>query len=374
MDKEEREQTIARLALSLMSKIPNELLMYLKESGAEAVDLISKPEIVNSMLASRGLLGLHEGDISEGMLKAQHEFQSCLSHSIQILTIWDDGYPYRLLETPDFPRHLFCFGDCDLNEGDFLAIVGTRQCTPYGETFTQRTVMELTPLSDRLVIVSGLAYGIDAAAHKAALQAGTPTVGVLAHGFGTIYPAPHRDLARAIREKGGALLTEYLWGEKPFRKHFLERNRIVAGMSDATLVAESPIKGGAMSTANIAFCLNRTLMALPGRISDEKSSGCNMLISQQKAQLVTAPSDIAHNLGLDKAPDRSVPVIPNLTPELDGEAKLIFETINMEREPIQLDELCQRLQIPVARLTAQLGELEFDGLITRLPGNRFTTY
>lgn len=371
---DKRTLTISRMALGFLNRLPRVALDRLRECDDDTVRLVSEPQALNQALAISGYGAVSEAEIDSAMRLASAEYDKATSHSIDILTTWDEQYPQRLLETPDYPRVLFRYGDCDLNEGSFLAIVGTRRCTVYGDTFTRRTVKELTPMVPRLTIVSGLAFGIDAAAHSSALESGAPTVGVLAHGFGTIYPAQHRDLARGIREHGGCLLTEYIWGERPFRQRFLERNRIVAGLSDAVLVTESAVKGGAMSTANIAFSINRTLMALPGRISDESSGGCNLLIAQQKAQLVTSPADVAHHMGLDLAPTHQLPVLPLLFPQPDGEEKKIYEIISMSREPIQLDDLCARLHMPVARLSALLGEMEFDGLVTRLPGNRYVTY
>lgn len=371
---DERTLTTSRIALGFLKRLPREALDRLRECEEDTIRLVSEPQALNRALAATGCRAVSDTEINSALRIALSEYERASRHSIDILTPWDRNYPRRLLETPDYPTVLFRYGDCDLNDGSFLSIVGTRRCTAYGDTFVRRTVKELSPMVSRLTIISGLAFGIDAAAHASALEAGTPTIGVLAHGFGTIYPAQHRDLARAIREHGGCLLTEYIWGERPYRPRFLERNRIVAGLGDAVLVAESAVKGGAMSTANIAFSINRTLMALPGRISDEESGGCNLLIAQQKAQLVTSPADVAHHMGLDLAPAHQLPVLPLLFPEPEGEGKKIYEIISMSREPIQLDELCARLHMPVARLSALLGEMEFDGLVTRLPGNRYVTY
>lgn len=187
-----------------------------------------------------------------------------------------------------------------------------------------------------------------------------------------IYPAPHRDLARRIVKTGGAIVSEYPFGERPYRQRFLERNRIVAALADVTVVAESDIKGGAMSTANTAFSYSRDVMALPGRTSDLLSSGCNLLIRKEKAHLITCAADLIELTGWQPLDAKIDTRQRNLFPELEGDPKLIYETLRFSREPMQVDRLHALTLIPISRLMSALGEMEFDGIIIRHPGNRYS--
>ncbi len=187
-----------------------------------------------------------------------------------------------------------------------------------------------------------------------------------------IYPSAHRELARRIIRQGGAIVSEYPFDSQPYRQRFLERNRIVAALADVTVVAESDIKGGAMSTANTAFSYSRDVMALPGRVTDKLSSGCNHLIRKEKARIITGAADLVELCGwqpLDFKIDTSQ---RNLFPELEGEPKLIYETLKYEKEPMQTDRLHQLTLIPIARMLALLGEMEFDGIVIRHPGSRYS--
>ena len=294
------------------------------------------------------------------------------THALRGYFLMDSDYPTRLSVADDAPVFLYQLGQTDLDSRHVINVVGTRKPTPYGIEFASNLVAELAAYFPDLVVVSGLAYGIDAAAHRAALEANIATVGVVAHGLNMIYPAAHREFAREIIRKGGSLLTEYPFGESPYRQRFLERNRIVAALSDVTVVVESDLKGGAMSTANTAFSYSRDVMALPGRITDKLSAGCNYLIRKQKAHIITSAADLIELAGwqpLDLKFDTSQ---RNLFPELDGDQHLIYEALRYEREPMQADRLHQLTLIPISRLMSVLGEMEFDGIIIRHPGARFS--
>ena len=253
-----------------------------------------------------------------------------------------------------------------------ISIVGTRKPTPYGLDFCNRFVDELAGYFPDATIVSGLAYGIDAAAHIKALDKDIPTVAVVAHGLNMIYPAAHRNLAKEIIRSGGSILSEYPFDTAPFKPNFLARNRIVAGLSDVTIVVESNVKGGAMSTANFAFLYNRDVMALPGRISDEQSSGCNLLIRKNKAHLIECAADL---MGITGWQPMGISVDTrqrNLFPELDGDSGKIYELLKYNKEPVQMDHLVHATGIATSKLMSLLNELEFDGVIMRHPGNRYS--
>lgn len=331
----------------------------------------SSIDSLNARLDATGRGRLMLEPLLQGLEAAKEQRRYAESHGIQILTPWQEGYPIALLEIPAHPLALFKLGCCDLNCRHSLGVVGTRRCTAYGQGFVKSMVAELGALIPDLCVVSGLAFGIDAAAHKAALDASLPTVGVLAHGLDMVYPAEHRDLARRIVGEGGALVTEYPPATRPFPNRFLARNRIVAGMTPATIVAESPIKGGAMSTAQWAFDHNRDVLALPGRVTDEASAGCNHLIRSGKASLVTGASDIMQALGWETTVKGIRIRQANLFPELTPDQQKVYDLMRYHSDPMPIDILHQKSGIPISTLHSILGDMEFDGVLNRLPGNRY---
>lgn len=350
-----------------------EILQSLESKGISYRDFFSMP--TKELIQKLGIRQEHQFDQSsrdEAMVNAKKEWQQIEAHNIKPLFVLDEDYPQQLAETYEPPIILYKLGDADLNAEHILAVVGTRKPTLYGLDFCNKLVDDLSVYFPEAVVVSGLAYGIDAAAHNKALEKGLPTVAVVAHGLNMIYPAAHRNLAKKILKEGGAILSEYPFGVKPFKANFLARNRIVAGLSDATLVVESNIKGGAMSTANYAFLYNRDVLAVPGRTSDDLSSGCNLLIRKQKAHLIESMADIIETTGWQPLDLPGPSLQRNLFPELDGESSRIYETLKCNREPVQIDQLTHLTGIPIAKLTGLLSELEFEGIIMRHPGNRFS--
>lgn len=307
----------------------------------------------------------------EALFKAKKEAEFMQNHNIVSLSISDDDYPTRLSDIDKAPMTLYCLGDADLDAEKMFSIVGTRHATSYGTRYVANLVENMAPYFPDLVIVSGLALGIDSAAHEAALKAGLPTVAVVAHGLNTIYPAVNRDLARRIISSGGAIISEYPSGVTPYRSRFLERNRIVATLTDAVLVAESAEKGGAMSTAAVASSYGRELIALPGRIGDEMSAGCNRLIRSQKALMAGSAAEMITMLGWQPKTVKMATKQRDLFPELTGKEKSIYDALRFSQEPMPVDALRERTGIPIHELMASLGEMEFDGIIERLPGNRF---
>ena len=249
-----------------------------------------------------------------------------------------------------------------------ISIVGTRNATSRGKDICEKIIGDLATGHPDLVIISGLAYGIDISAHKGALANGLKTVGVLGHGFKTIYPSVHRSTAEAILKNGG-LLTDFMSDALPERNNFLKRNRIIAGLSDATLVVESGIKGGALITAEMANSYNRDVFALPGRPEDQWSQGCNHLIKNNKAALAESAEDIEYFL--DWKPEKSKPPIQKtLFSELSEPEQKIYELVTREGE-LTIDSICRDLDIPVAKLSALLLQMEFKGLLKCFPGNLY---
>lgn len=308
----------------------------------------------------------------EALFRARREYEFMQRHHIRALYLGDDDYPPLLAELTDAPVLLYVLGKAaDLNAPQCLAVVGTRRCTAYGTGFVASMVKDLAAYYPQMAIVSGLAFGIDASGHKAALDNHLSTIACVAHGLDMIYPAQHRDLGRRIIEAGGAIVSEYPTGTRPFQRNFLERNRIIAGLCEVTFVAESEIRGGAMSTANQAFINNREVMALPGRATDKASSGCNHLIRSEKAHLVTCAADVVQLSGWIPDAMSRVPKQKNLFPELEGMARELYDLLKKDAAPVNINDLHQRTGINMKDLIATLTEMEFDGIVSKLPGARY---
>lgn len=324
-------------------------------------------------------LGAQKGfctDLSRDALLelGRREFDFHLSSHTQPIFMEDDFYPFRLLECDDAPVMLYKLGNCDLNSKHVISIVGTRCATAYGLRFTTDLVLGLAERLDNLVIVSGLAYGIDVAAHKAALQAGVPTVGVVAHGLKTIYPANHRDIAARMVKNGGAILTEYTSDAPVHRGNFLARNRIVAGLADITIIVESEEKGGAMVTASIASAYNRDVGAAPGRIYDRYSAGPLKLIVSNRASLIRNADDVVDLMNWQTSQAFNSSPELNFTKaleNLDSEQQKIVEFLRINQKATAND-MVAALGIPYSALSARLMEMEMDDIITALPGSAFT--
>src|SRR5687767_8886978 len=268
---------------------------------------------------------------------AEEEIKFIEKYKINPLFLTDKEYPQRLLNCYDSPTLLFYKGNADLNTSKIIAIIGTRNHTEYGKQQTEKLIKELS--SQNILVVSGMAYGIDAIAHKASLKNDLATVGVLGHGLDQIYPPDHSNLAKDMLKHGGGLLTEFRSNTKPDKHNFPTRNRIVAGMSDATVVIETGEKGGSMITAELANGYNKDVFALPGRVTDNKSAGCNFLIHNNKAMLLTDAEEIIEIMGWEeKSQKAKVKSQKELFIELNKEEKLIVDILN-EKEAVHIDEL-----------------------------------
>ncbi len=301
---------------------------------------------------------------------AEKEAEYVLKNNIRTYFYLDNDYPYRLRQCDDSPVVFFFMGDCDLNSPKILSVVGTRNATTRGREICDKIIGGLALGHPDLIIVSGLAYGIDIASHKAALANNLQTIGVLGHGFKTIYPSIHSSTAKAMVKNGG-LLSDFLSDALPERNNFIKRNRIIAGLSDATLVVESGTKGGALITTDIANSYNRDVFAVPGRPDDQWSSGCNSLIRSNKASLVECSDDIEYFLNWK--PEKSKPPVQRtLFSDLDESEKTIFELLIKEGEQT-IDTICRSLDIPVHKLSSLLLQMEFKGIVKCSPGNVYRT-
>jgi DNA processing protein len=300
------------------------------------------------------------------MEAAEKEAEYVTKNNVKTFFYLDSDYPYRLRQCDDSPVTFYFKGNCDLNSQKIISIVGTRNATPRGKELCEKIITGLAGGHPDLIIASGLAYGIDIASHKAALANNLQTIGVLAHGFKTTYPSVHRSTAGEIVNKGG-LISDFLSDALPERNNFLKRNRIIAGLSDATLVVESGIKGGALITADIAGSYNRDVFAVPGRPEDQWSAGCNSLIKNNKAALIENSNDIEYFLNWETS-GAKMPVQRTLFNELSETEKIIYENLNLNGE-MNIDHLCRIVDIPVYKLSALLLQMEFNGIIKCYPGN-----
>ena len=301
---------------------------------------------------------------------AEKEAEYVTRNNIRTYFYLDNDYPFRLRQCDDSPVVFFFKGNCNLDASKILSVVGTRNATTRGRELCDKIIEGLARGHPDLIIVSGLAYGIDIASHKAALANKLQTIGVLAHGFKTTYPAIHASTAKTMINNGG-LVTDFLSDALPERNNFLKRNRIIAGLSDATLVVESGIKGGALVTADIANSYNRDVFAVPGRPDDQWSAGCNSLIRNNKAFLTECSDDIEYFLNWK--PEKSKPAVQRtLFSDLDDSEKIIFELLSKQGE-LAIDTICRTLDIPVYKLSSLLLQMEFKGLLKCSPGNLYRT-
>ena len=303
--------------------------------------------------------------------RAEEEMKFIQKYKITPLFYLDENYPQRLKHCADSPVMLYYKGQADLNSKRIVSIVGTRNVTLYGKKICNDLVEGLA--DHEVLVVSGLAYGVDICAHKAALTTNLPTVGVLAHGLDKIYPSVHRSTAEKMLSKGG-LLTEFLSKTQPDRENFPKRNRIVAGMADATIVIESKSEGGSLITADIANSYSRDVFAFPGKVDDEHSVGCNQLIKNNKAALIESAADVLRLMGWEKQKKRQNSVqqkslFLNLSPDEE-----IVVTLLRERTTIAIDELCYAAKLNMSKVSLLLLNLELTGVVKSLPGKVYSLH
>jgi len=309
----------------------------------------------------------------EPMKRAEFELKFMQEHQIRAITLNDDDYPQRLRECADAPIILYYKGNADLNQSKIISIVGTRQCTQYGIDLIRRFVSDLRRHCPEMLIVSGLAYGVDINAHRQALAQGYPTVAVLAHGLDHIYPYHHRDTAAQMLNHGG-LLTEFMTQTNADKPNFVRRNRIVAGLSDAVIVIESKSKGGGLITADIAQSYDRAVFAYPGAVGMSCSEGCNNLIRDNVAALISNADDFVRAMGWQDETKRkealSDGIERNLFPDLSPEESSIVKQLQQTND-LQLNILSVKTGIPIGHLTALLFQLEMKGVIKPLAGGMY---
>ena len=315
-------------------------------------------------------------DWSEPLKRAEVELEFCRNNNIRVLCLGDDNYPKRLEDCADAPLVMYYKGNANLNQSRVINIIGTRHCTTYGADFIRRFIHDLKALCPEVLVVSGLAYGVDINAHQQALAVGYETVGVVAHGLDYLYPAAHKDVAREMVNHGG-LLTEFMTCTNADKGNFVRRNRIVAGMSDACILIESAAHGGGMITAGIAFDYGREVFALPGRVGDHFSEGCNNAIRENKAMLLTSVEDFVKAMGWEddalriEAQKRGIErqLFPDLSPEQQRIVNALSET-----NDLQLNQLSVKSGIPIGDITSILFQMEMMGVVKPMAGGNYHLY
>ena len=314
------------------------------------------------------------GKVRASSIKSFSDFKSCEqeikfteNHRINTIFINDDEYPKRLVNCFDGPVLLYFKGNSSLNNSRFISIVGTRANTDYGKTICEQFIDELK--SYNITVISGLAYGIDTIAHKSAIKNDIATIGILAHGLDRIYPHSNKAMAKQMIENGG-LLTEYPSGTNPDKQNFPERNRITAGICDALVVIETGKSGGSLITAEIANSYNKDVFAFPGRIYDAKSEGCNQLIKNNKACLITSAEDLVHLMGWHEKKSSQLSKQKLLFHDLNNEELLLMKILE-EVEETDIDTLTFKSGLSHSSIAVSLLSLEMNGLIKSLPGNRY---
>lgn len=309
-------------------------------------------------------------DISDAMRRAEKELEFDESHRIKPLVFNDDDYPQRLRECEDAPLVVYYRGTADLNKQRIISVVGTRHCTVYGQEIISKFISQLKELCPDVLVVSGLAYGVDIQAHRNALKNGFETVGVLAHGLDYLYPTAHRDTATEILKQGG-LLTEFMTSTNADKINFVRRNRIIAGTADATIVVESAAHGGGLITADIANSYGREVFAFPGNIGMPYSEGCNNLIRDNKAALITSAEDFVKTMGweqdakLKKAREKGIE--RQMFPELTDDETRIVNTLQHTND-LQANIISVKCGLPISTVASTLFNLELKGIVRLYAG------
>lgn len=298
---------------------------------------------------------------------AEAELKFIQDNNISLLHYQDENYPNRLKHCMDSPVLMFASGNMNLNNRKIISIVGTREITSYGTEFCKKLIEDLAPLNP--IIVSGFAYGVDIVAHKAAMDYNLQTVGVIAHGLNQVYPKVHKKYVAKMEENGG-FLTEFWSTSNPEKENFVKRNRIVAGMSEATIVIESAEKGGSLITANLANDYNRDVFAVPGRTTDKFSQGCNNLIKTQRANVLTSAADLIYILNWELEHKDKKAIQKQLFVSLDSDEQKIYDYLQQHGKE-ELDSIALECDFPVFRISSVLMNMELKGVIRPLPGKLF---
>lgn len=363
----ENNSLLYQIALPLLPEVglrtAKELLNFF--GSAQHIFEATEDEWVSLTKANISHIRKIRAGFSAALKRANEECEFINNHNIDTYYFEDSNYPFRLAQCPDAPILLYGKGNIAPNEGHFVSIVGTRSATDRGKDLCRKLVLDLADRIENLTIISGLAYGIDVTAHKAALEAGIPTIIIPGHGLDRIYPAIHRQIAIDALKDGG-ILTEYNSQTSPDKQNFIARNRIIAGMADAVVVVESKDKGGSLITANMAVDYNRDLFAFPGRPTDERNAGCNQLIKSQKAALIENAEDLI--LMMNWTAKKPQVIEPLLFDDFSEDEQILVNLIRSEEDGIHVNQLVMESKLSYSNVTSLLLGLEMKGVVKALPG------
>ncbi|MBA4196718.1 MAG: DNA-protecting protein DprA [Chitinophaga sp.] len=357
-------ETFYQIALTLINGIGSVQAKLLLEYFGNAENIFKAKKKDLAIVEGIGEVKAKAIKEFDNFIEAEEEIKFCNNHHINILSFTNENYPQRLKHCYDAPSVLYYRGNADLNNSKIIAVIGTRTNSDYGKQVTENLIEQLQ--QHNVTIISGLAFGIDAIAHKAAVKNNLSTVGVLAHGLQTIYPTQHKSLAKEILLNGG-LLTEFNRNTKADKHNFPRRNRIVAGMSDATVVIETAVKGGSMITAELAYNYNRDVFAVPAKISDTKSGGCLKLIQQNKAIIYTSPEALLNELGWQQNNQSKKKIQKELFIDLSEDEKIIVNLLK-EKDQLHIDELYLKSNLSSSSVASAILNLELSNVIVGLPG------
>lgn len=360
-------EIIASIALTKIRGLGLIGALHLIRGAGDATTVFARRKELKELMPDLNEKVITLLDCPEAIKQATQELAFIKKNKLSCLTFNDERYPSRLRNCPDAPPVLYLQGNANLNSLRMVSMVGTRHCTEYGKKICRKFAEDLRLMAPDVLIVSGLAYGVDINSHRAALANELSTVAVLAHGLDRIYPSLHRQTAMEMCSTGG-LLTEFPIGTNPDRQNFVRRNRIVAGICDATIVVESAIKGGSLITADIAESYDRDCFAFPGSVDSEFSKGCNCLIKNNKAALITCAEDFLEAMGWKNSEANGVaPVQRELFVELTDEERLIVNLLK-QRGDSQINVLTVAADLPVNKVSVLLFELEMKGVVRALAG------
>ena len=369
------QETLYTMALTQVPSLSlTNLHLLVKELGSASAFYEKRKDLkqVLPSASKKFLDGM--GNFGTFLKRAEEELQFCQKGKIRCLGLNDEDYPQRLKDCNDAPILLYYMGSANLNSQHIVSMVGTRQITSYGKDLCHSFIRDLKQVCPDALIVSGLAYGVDVNCHRAALEEGLETVGVLAHGLDQIYPRHHRETAKQMIGQGG-LLTEFMSGTAIDKRFFVQRNRIVAGLSDAVIVVESATKGGSLITADIALSYDRQVWAFPGRVHDKYSSGCNKLIFANTATLLTGAKDFCLSMGWTDDLQHQKQLSEGVQQELFAddyteEEQIVLQAL-MKDDSKQINILAVETNIPIGELSSLLFSLEMKGAVQMLVGGKY---
>ena len=348
-----REEWVNRIALTWANKTRLRGIRHALEVCGSATEVIKQ----------HGELVSHEA-----LAFARKELEFIEKHNIQMYYFRDENYPYRLAHCVDAPLLLYAKGHVDVNPKHIVSVVGTRMPSERGKDWCRQLVLDLAAQVPDLTIVSGLAYGIDVVAHRAALEAGIPTIIIPAHGLDRIYPAVHRNVAVQALDRGG-ILTEYTRDTEPERFNFVARNRIIAGLSDAVVVVESKRKGGSLITADMAVDYGRDVFALPGRVDDECSAGCNDLIKRNKAQLIDCADDLIVAMQWQEESKEAIQTcLVEMMYDLTDNQQRLLQLLRETEDGLHINQLPMETQLAYSIVSSELVMMELQDVVKSMPG------